>query len=411
MHILYVSQYFPPEMGAPAARLHELSRDWVRAGHQVTVLTGFPNHPAGRVPEPYRRHLRRGTFRERTDGIDVVRTWLYTAPNRFPAERILNYVSFFVSAMLRGIWLQRPDVVIGTSPQLLVGLAALVLARRFRCRFVFEVRDLWPESLPASGISHIGSSLYRALNRMAGFLYRSADLVVPVSEPFRATIAAHAPRAKIVAVENGVDTMLFQPNGEPGEVKEGLGLQGRFVVSYIGTIGFAHGLDTVLQAASVLKERSPDLLFLFVGDGAERETLEAKGRAMALTNVRFVGERPRAEIPRYIAASDVCLVLLRRSDVFEKVLPSKMLEFMACARPLVVGVSGLARALVEESNGGICVTPEDYKELAEAVHRFRAEPNLGLKLGENGRRFVLDRFMRGAKARAYLSALHDVVGV
>ena len=408
MHILYVSQYFPPEMGAPGARVYELSREWVRDGHRVTVLTGFPNHPAGRVPEQYRRLLRRGTARERIEGIDVVRTWLYPAPNRFPIERIVNYASFFASAGLRGLWLTRPDVVIGTSPQLLVGLAAWLLARRFRRPYVFEVRDLWPESLPASGISHVGSPLYRVLDRMAGFLYRSADLVVPVAEPFRAVIASHAPGARMVVIENGVDTTLFRPQPDVPRIREKLGLHGRFVVSYIGTIGAAHGLDTILRAAALLKHRISSLLFLLVGEGAEREKLEAGARALGLTNVRFVGQRPRGEIPEYIAASDVCLVLLRRSALFELVLPSKMLEFMASARPVIVGVGGLTRSLVEESGGGICVTPEDHGELAEAVCRFHAEPDLGPRLGGNGRRFVLERFTREAKARAYLAALHEL---
>src|SRR5262249_5490592 len=206
-------------MGAPAAGVHELGREWVRAGHQVTVLTAFPNHPDGRVPPAYRAPRRRGTMRETMDGVDVVRTWLYCAPNRRPVERILNYTSFFVSAVLRGLWLRRPDVVIGTSPQLLVGLAGWVLARWFRRPFVFEVRDLWPESLPASGISRVGSPLYRALDALAGFLYRAADLVVVTAGPLQSEIAGRVPGARIAVVENGVDTELFGRATDPATVR------------------------------------------------------------------------------------------------------------------------------------------------------------------------------------------------
>jgi hypothetical protein len=339
----------------------------------------------------------------------VVRTWLYTAPNRSPLERILNYTSFFVSAVARGIWLGRPDVVIGSSPQLFVGLAAWFLARRFRCPFVFEVRDLWPESLAASGISREGSMLYRALETLARFLYRSADLIVPVTPAFCRSVVAHAPRARMVVIENGVDTALFGPC-EASSAKRRLRLEGRFVVSYIGTIGFAHGLDIVLRAAETLRVHLPDLLFLLIGEGAERARLQAAAEAEGLTNVRFLGQKSRREIPEFIAASDACVVLLRRSALFETVLPSKMLEFMACARPVVLGVSGYARSLVEESGGGLYVPPEDHDSLVDALRRLHDEPDLGTKLGEAGYRFVCDRFRREAKAKAYVAALEEVIG-
>lgn len=410
MHILYVSQYFPPEMGAPAARVYELAREWVRQGHEVTVLTAFPNHPTGVVPVEYRTGLRRRTIRESVEGVEVVRTWLYAAPNGSPRERILNYTSFFLSAVLRGLWLRRPDAVIATSPQLLAGLAGWMLARRFRRPFVFEVRDLWPESLPASGISRPGSALYRALTSLARFLYRRADLVVPVTPGFCPAIERMAPHARLSVIENGVDPELFRPL-DSRQAKRALGLDGEFVVSYIGTIGFAHGLDVVLRTAAALKWAAPNVLFLLVGEGAEREKLESKARQHGLDNVRFVGQRPRGEMPRYIAAADACLVLLRNSEVFRSVLPSKMLEFMACARPVIAGVRGYAAALLEESEAGICITPEDEQALADAIRSLREDSMLGPKLGENGRRFVLERFARATKAKVYAAALERLVTV
>jgi glycosyltransferase involved in cell wall biosynthesis len=404
VNILYISQYFPPEMGAAAARVHELSREWVRGSHRVTVLTGFPNYPSGRVPIPYRRLRWRGTVREVVDGIDVVRTWLHAAPTRTPRARMLNYASFLASAVLRGAWLSRPDVVIGTSPQLLVGVAGYALARRFRCPFVFEVRDLWPESLPASGIGRAGSRLYRALESLARFLYRSADLVVPVTAALGEAIAAAAPRTPVAVVENGVDTDLLGPRRDADGVRGRLGFRDRFVVSYIGTIGFAHGLDVVLEAAAMLRRR-PEVLFLLVGDGAERQRLQARAIAEGLGNVRFEGERPRAEIPDYIAASDVCLVPLRGAELFKGALPSKMLEFMACERPLVVGVAGLAARVIVESGGGLAIPPDDPAAMVAALEVLRGDPALRLRLGEAGRRFVLAHFTRVAKAERYLEAL------
>jgi glycosyltransferase involved in cell wall biosynthesis len=410
MRILYVSQYFPPEMGAPAARVFELGREWVRRGDEVTVLTAFPNHPTGMVPVEYRMALRHGSMRESVEGIEVVRVWLYAAPNRSPSQRILNYTSFFLSAVARGLWLRRPDVIIGTSPQLLAGFAGWVLARRFRRPFVFEVRDLWPESLPASGIGRPGSALYRVLAGLARFLYRRANLVVPVTQAFCPLIEAAAPGVRQAVIENGVDAALFHPLDSRG-AKRALGLDGQFVVSYIGTIGFAHGLDVVLSAAAMLRRTAPNLVFLFVGEGAERESLQIKSQELGLHNVRFVGQRLRSEIPRYIAASDACLVLLRNAELFRTVLPSKMLEFMACSRPVIAGVAGYAASLIQDSGGGICVTPEDQRALVDAIRRLYEEPVLGAKLGGNGHRFVLERFTREEKAQAYLRALEGLTSV
>ncbi len=407
MHILYVSQYFPPEGCAPAARVHELSRAWLASGHRVTVLTGFPNHPDGHVPASYRSALRRGTMREIVDGIDVTRTWLYPAPNRRPLERIVNYTTFAASAVVRGVWLEAPDVVIATSPQLLVGAVGLVLARRFRRPFVFEVRDLWPEFLIASGI-RLGRVGYAVLDRLATHLYRSADLVVPVVETYREPIARRAPGARVAVVENGVDVETFTPRRAVDGIRRRLGLEGRFVVAYVGTIGFAHGIDVVLRAAAAVRATMPDVLFLVVGGGAEYEGLRARARAEGLTNVRFEGQRPRQEVPDYIAAADVCLVLLRDSPAFDRALPTKMLECMACGRAVIVGVNGVARTIVEMSGGGVWVPPGDADALTEAIQQFRHDRRL-LKLGEDGRAYVARHFSRRAKAAQYLTHLEAVI--
>ena len=178
-------------MGAPAARVSELSRHWVNAGHDVTVLTGFPNHPDGVLRPEYRKHFRRGVFREQIDGVKVVRSWLLPFPNRKPYERMLNYSSFCISAGVVGTFLDRPDVVIATSPQLLVGLSGWRVAKRKRVPFVLEVRDLWPESLAAVGVGKKNSFLHRALNNVAGFLYAKADHIVVVSPAFREHLVRH----------------------------------------------------------------------------------------------------------------------------------------------------------------------------------------------------------------------------
>src|SRR5271166_2152124 len=220
MKILYVSQYFPPEMGAPAARAGELSRHWANAGHNVTVLTGFPNHPTGVVAREYRNRFRRLVVREKINDVNVIRSWLFPFPNRKAYERILNYSSFCLSAASTGSFLPRPDLVIATSPQLLVGLSGWWLARWKRVPFVFEVRDLWPESLFAVGIGGNNSMLHKTLAKIAGFLYRRADRVVVVAPAFEDYLVEHwrVPREKISVIENGVETKLFAPDRLSGEV-------------------------------------------------------------------------------------------------------------------------------------------------------------------------------------------------
>ncbi len=411
MNILYVSQYFPPEMGAPAARAAELSRHWVAAGHDVTILTGFPNHPTGVVPLEYRKKFRRLLARERIDGVNIVRTFLLPFPNRKAHERILNYCSFCLSAAGTGMFLSRPDLVIATSPQLLVGLSGWWLARRKHVPFIFEVRDLWPESLAAVGIGNENSALHRVLSKIAGFLYRRSDHIVVVTPAFEDHLVKHwrVPREKISVIENGVETDLFAPHSSHSELvvslKRELELEGKFVVSYIGTMGMAHGLETVLAAAAQLRSTNPDIVFLLVGEGAEKDRILAMARERGLANLRFVGQQPRETIPAYIEASNVCLVLLKKNDLFKTVIPTKMLEFMSCACPVILGVDGQARAILEEANAGLVIEPENSAALVDAILYLAANPKSAREMGHNGREHILRKYSRRQTAERYVRVL------
>src|SRR6266700_7373537 len=268
LKILYISQYFPPEMGAPAARVSELSQHWAKDGHDVTVLTGFPNHPDGKLRPEYRKRFRRLVFREYAENVNVVRSWLLPFPNRKAHERMLNYGSFCLSAGITGSFLSRPDVVIATSPQLLVGLSGWWVAKIKRVPFVLEVRDLWPESLAAVGAGNANSFLYHVLHKIAGFLYRKAQHIVVVTPAFREHLIQHwdVPAAKISVVQNGVETKLFCPSTDKS-LRKDLSIESKFVVSYIGTMGMAHGLKTMLQAAERLQTSAPEALFMLGGEG------------------------------------------------------------------------------------------------------------------------------------------------
>jgi colanic acid biosynthesis glycosyl transferase WcaI len=409
--ILYLSQYFPPEMGAPAARASELSRHWAEQGHEVTILTGFPNHPTGRIPAEYADEFRQLVTREQIDGVNVVRTWLWPLPNRRAHERILNYGSFCLSSAATGLFLSRPDLVIASSPQLLVGLAGWWLAFCKRVPFVFEVRDLWPESLAAVGAGSEKSLMHRGLAKIAGFLYQKADRVVVVTPAFKDYLRRQwkTPKEKISIVENGVETSLFSPQNTDADLRRELGAEGRFVVSYIGTMGMAHGLELVIEAATRMQHTSPEVLFLLLGEGAERERIQSLAKSRGLANLRFVGQQPREKIPAYIAASDACLVLLKKADLFKTVIPTKMLEFMSCARPVILGVEGQAQKMIEEARAGICIEPESTDQLVHAVTWLAADAGLRESLGRNGRRYIQERFSRIRTAAIYLEVLESLL--
>jgi colanic acid biosynthesis glycosyl transferase WcaI len=411
--ILYVSQYFPPEMGAPAARASELAQHWARAGHNVSVLTGFPNHPTGVVPPEWRSRLRHLTYHEKIAEVDVFRTWLWPLPNRKAHERMRNYASFCISAALRGLTIPRPDVIIASSPQLLVGLSGWWIAFLKHVPFVFEVRDLWPESLTAVGVGDENSLLHHALAAVAKFLYQRSDRIVVVTPAFKEHLMRHwrIPAEKIAVVENGVETDLFAPAPAAANnaLRRELGADGKFLVCYIGTMGMAHGLETLLEAAHQLQHQNSTAQFLLVGEGAEKGRIKTLAQSRGLTNLRFLDQQPHEKIPAFISASDACLVLLKKTDVFKTVIPTKMLEFMSCARPVILGVDGQARQIVDEAGAGFFIEPENAQELVNAINRLSANRELGEAFGKKGREYILQYFSRNRMAKKYIQALKSLL--
>ena len=410
MNILYVSQYFPPEMGAPAARAAELSRHWARMGHEVTVLTGFPNHPTGVVPEEWRSRLRQLRYTETVEGVRVERTWLWPLPNRKAHERIRNYASFCVSAAVSGLALHKPDVVIATSPQLLCALAGWWLAFWKRVPFVFEVRDLWPESLAAVGAASAGTLLHTTLSAIAGFLYRHADRIVIVSPAFRDHLVRHwnVSAEKISVVENGVETDRFRLDPAAAEVRKQLRLEDRFLICYIGTMGNAHGLETLLAAAAALRATRPNAMFLVIGEGAEKDRIVELAAARGLANIQFLSQQPRERIPAYVSAADLCLVMLKKAELFKTVIPTKLLEYMACQRAVIVAVDGQARQIVEEAGAGVFVEPENSGALVKAIHDLAEDPARRRQMGTSGRQYIVSRFSREKTARDYIAMLESL---
>jgi glycosyltransferase involved in cell wall biosynthesis len=404
VHIAYICHYFVPEPAAPAARVHEFSRAWVRASHSVSVLTTFPNHPLGRIPAAYRG---RWWSTEQLDGIRVLRCWLFAVPNRGVGRRGLDHLSFMLTAVLFGLpRLGSIDVVIGSSPTLFSALSAWLIARIKRVPFVLEVRDLWPEAIVELGLMQPGLGV-RLLEGLARFLYRRADCVVLVTQAFADRLAAQGvPRAKLAVIPNGADTHLFSPGAASGEAtRAALGLNGRFVVAYVGSHGLSHGLGAVLDAA----QAQPDVTFLLVGDGAERERLLAERDRRQLRNVVMRPSVSKAEVPGLYAAADACLVPLRDVPIFETFVPSKLFEVLAAGRPVIGAVRGEARDILSRSGGALLVEPERGDQLAHAVEQLRRDPDLRGELGRRGRAFAEQFYARDALAARYLDLLNDVV--
>ncbi len=406
MHILFFTHYYPPEVNAPASRTSEHCRAWVKAGHEVTVVTCAPNHPKGVLYPGYRNKL----FQVETiDGVKVVRVWTYLAPNEGFIRRIANYVSYMVTALFAVPRLKRPDIVVSTSPQFFCGLTGFPAKILRRAPWVLEIRDIWPESIVTVGAMKKGA-LTRALEWLEAFAYRRADKIVAVTDSFVPHIASRCQGAqKIAVIKNGADLSLFQPGktADADAVKRKFGLEGRFVAAYVGTHGMAHGLDTVLDAAAKLRD-DPRFGFLLVGDGAERARLAARAASMKLDNLHIAGQLPKAEMPAIWAATDVSLILLRKSDTFTKVLPSKMFEAMAMECPTVLGVEGEAKTLLEEAGAGIAMAPESADELAAAVVRLAEDKELRERLGLQGSAYVREHYNRNKLALRYLDVLQTV---
>jgi glycosyltransferase involved in cell wall biosynthesis len=269
-----------------------------------------------------------------------------------------------------------------------------------------EVRDLRPESLVAVGASEHRSPLVRGLETLARRLYRSAQHVVTVTEAQRSSILGTGiPAERVTVIPNGVDEEFLHGAASPAKRSNG----DQFVVTYIGTLGMAHHLETLLEAAQLIRRRN-GVCFRLVGEGAQRTALEAKARALGLDNVEFAGEQPRHSVPRWIAESDVCVVLLRKTQVFRTVVPSKMLEVMAVGRPIVLGVEGEARTLLERAGAGMAIEPENATQLADAIECLRNDAAARERLGHNGREFVQREFLRSQLAVRYLEVLQGLTG-
>lgn len=403
MKILFLSHYYPPEVNAPASRTFDHCRAWARAGHDVTVLTCVPNHPHGHIFAGYRNSLYQ---MESRDGIRVVRLLTYATANEGTLRRTANYLLYMLMVVAAAPFLPRPDVVISTSPQFFNGLAGFFVSGLRRAPWVLEIRDLWPESILVVGA--IGNRrVIAALERLEAFAYRKADAIVSVTESFVEPIEAKGGRGKVSVIRNGVDLNLFHRRDYDHKLAAELGLSGRFVAAYVGTHGMAHGLGVILDAARKLQSRS-DIVFLLIGDGADKQHLLARREAMGLANVVMLDQLPKEKMPALWSICAASLVLLRKADLFNQVIPSKIFESMAMGKPVILGVGGESLRIITEADAGIGIEPENAADLAEAVRRLADDHALYARLAAAGPGYVAANFDRSDLAGRFLALLEGL---
>ena len=405
MRILFISHYFPPEVNAPASRTHEHCRQWVAEGHDVTVITGVPNHPAGVLFEGYRNRF---IQEEQVDGIRVIRTWMLLTSNAGFAKRILNFLLFALMAVFASFKVKKPDVVIATSPQFFCGLAGAATARIKRRPFILEIRDLWPKSIVELDQLSEGPAL-SFLQWLERKMYLSADGIVVNTRAFVDHITQLGyPEDQMEIVYNGIDSDRFKPRPPANELRARFDLEGRFTVGYIGTLGLAHGLGTLLEAAESLRDQ-PEIAFLLIGDGAEKKKLDTIIEEKKLRNVRRLGLQPREMMPAWIATTDILLVCLRDLPVFETVIPSKIFEFLAQERPVIVAARGEIRQMAQAAEVALTIDPEDPDALTDAIEEIRSNPEAAQQRAKAGRIWVEENFVRKDLARRMIAFVEDCV--
>ena len=369
MHILFLTDNFPPEGNAPATRTFEHTREWVDKGHKVTVITCAPNFPEGKVFEGYKN---KWLSKQKVEGINVWRVKTYITANEGFIKRTIDFISFMLSSLFFGLFTRKVDVVIGTSPQFFTVISAWALAKLKRVPFVFELRDIWPASITAVGVMK-GSLIIKILEKLELFLYGQADLIISVTHSFKLELQNRGvPADKIKVVLNGVDLSKYKPLPEKDKwFAEEYQLQGKFVAGYVGTHGLAHALDSIIEAAELLKA-DDDVRIVLAGGGADRSRLEKLVKARDLSNVVMIPRQAKENMPKIWSLCDVSLVLLKDTPLFSKVIPSKIFESMAMKLPIIISVpEGESTEIIRREKVGLVIPPENPNRLAKALLKIK----------------------------------------
>lgn len=404
MNILFITDNFPPEVNAPATRTYEHCKEWIKLGSNVTVITCVPNFPKGKVFSGYKNKF---VQNENIDGIKVVRVWSYITANEGFFKRVVDYLSFSLSSFIAGLFL-RADIIIATSPQFFTTWSAFMLSKIKRKPWIFELRDLWPETIKAVGAVK-QTKILQLLEKNELFLYRESNIVIALTEAFKKNLISRGIDAeKIKVVTNGSNLELFHCRGKNIKLLNELKLQNKFIVGYIGTHGMCHGLEFIANTISKISDS--DIHFLFVGDGVKKEAVVKLANQKNLKNVTFLPPVRKELVPDYMSITDVALVPLLKSETFKSVIPSKIFEAAAMKKPILLGVDGQAREIVEKYSAGICYEPENEKDFLDKINLIKNDGNLYKRLQEGCTKLAYD-FDRTKLAKTMLAYLKEAIKI
>jgi glycosyltransferase involved in cell wall biosynthesis len=401
---LILTQFFAPEIGASQVRLAYFCRELAAAGHEVEIVTGMPHHPAGRIFPEYRGNF---YFQEKWEGLTIHRVWLY-ATKGANWKRLLNYASFVVTSLVGLARANKPDYVFVDSPPLFLGISGWIAAKWWNVPLIFNVADLWPDSVRDLGVMKDGA-LVNFAYRLENWIYRHSTVVTAVTEGIRNSLlkTKGLPPEKVLFMPNGVDTTLFHPTPPDEALKGKLGLTGKKVVLYAGNHGYAGAVEQILYAAKSLRYEN-SVHFLLIGEGPEKQKLKELAAELGLTNITFHDQVPLEEMPDYVSLADLAVVTLRKSQVMAGARPAKAFVMMAGGKPIVLAAEGEAARLIQSSGAGVVVPPEDHESIANAIRTLLQHPSIAAEMGAAGRNFVVTNFQWSALVRNWIAQLSRV---
>lgn len=410
MNILLIHQYFLEEDDPGGSRWNELTRVWTDMGHSVTVLGGMMHYNGSEKREEYKgKHF----VQKKQGAVNVWRCHVSESYNKHFVGRLWGYFSFMFSSLYAGLFKAKGkfDVVIVTSPPLFVGASGYLVSRLRRMPFVFEVRDLWPESAIDTGVL-TNKLVIKLAYWVEGFIYRTATLINVLTPAFYKALKEKKgiPDKKLIQISNAADFSLSEEllrNFDPVAFRKQHDLEGRFVITYVGAHGVANHLEQVLDAGEALKDTN--VLFLLIGQGMEKARLVKTAEERKVTNVRFLDSVPKAEVFRYILASEMGASVLKRVDTFKTVYSNKTFDYMSCKKPILMAIDGVSRELVEDAGAGVYVEPENTSEYNRIIREYLNDPERLKREGESGYRYAKENFDREVLAKKYIGFIADIV--
>lgn len=386
MRILFISQFYPPEIGAASNRIGYFAKFLAKAGHEVSVLTSAPNYPEGKV---YAGFQNRWTV-QKDNGVTVYRTRIFLSTQKKILSRLAHYLSFIIASVIAKRKIQKPDFIIATSPPLFVGLIGVIFKKLWRgVRFILDIRDIWPESVESVGAVR-SKTLLRQGEKLARYIYRRADHITCTSPGIKKLLTL----ANITILPNGAELDLFRPDISGDHIRRTWNLENKFVVLYTGNLGLAQAPEIFIKTAEILKQVRNDAAFLIVGAGVLFQKLQNEAAQKNLTNIIFTGARPRSEMPAFVAAANVCVIPYKKADTFRNTFPSKMFDYMAGAKPIIINLKGEASDLMEKAGCGLLANEENPRSLAETVIDLQKNPEKAKVMGQSGRIFVEKHYQR-----------------